>query len=50
MKDKFAVVTGASTGIGRAISVELAKQGVFVIVTARSLKKLEVRYKIGSWE
>lgn len=25
MKDKFAVVTGASTGIGRAAAIELAK-------------------------
>lgn len=27
MKNKFAVVTGASTGIGRAIALELAKGG-----------------------
>lgn len=36
LKNKFAVVTGASTGIGRAISIEFAKQGVFVFLVGRN--------------
>lgn len=32
MKKKVALVTGASRGIGRQISLTLAKEGMFVIV------------------
>lgn len=39
-KVKFAIVTGASTGIGQAISLELAKEGVFVVSVARDYDKL----------
>lgn len=38
--NKFAVVTGASTGIGRAVAVELGKQEYFVFLVARSGDKL----------
>ena len=41
MENKFVVVTGASTGIGRAIAVELGKQGVHVALVARRKDKLE---------
>ncbi len=37
---KVAVVTGASQGIGRAIALELARQGADVVITARSESKL----------
>ena len=40
-KQKFAVVTGASTGIGRAISIELAKQGIFIALCGRNERKVE---------
>lgn len=51
-KNKVVVVTGASTGIGRAIATEFAKEGAKLIITARSLdglnKTLENIKKSGS--
>ncbi|PQA86421.1 SDR family NAD(P)-dependent oxidoreductase [Hyphococcus luteus] len=38
---KTAIITGASTGIGRGIAQQLARAGASVIVTARSADKLE---------
>lgn len=40
MKNRFAVVTGSSTGIGQAIALELAKQGVFIALAGRTQDKL----------
>ena len=40
LKDKVALVTGASQGIGRATSVVLASAGVRVAVAARNAEKL----------
>ena len=38
--DKIALVTGASKGVGKAISIELAKQNVKLILVARNLDDL----------
>ncbi|MNI09665.1 putative oxidoreductase [compost metagenome] len=41
LNHKTAVITGASSGIGRAIASQLAGQGVHVFITGRSLGQLE---------
>ncbi len=38
--DKFAVVTGASSGIGRAAALELSRAGFRVLLAARNLERL----------
>ena len=40
IKDRLALVTGASRGIGRAIALELAREGVRVVLVARSQEGL----------
>lgn len=41
MKDKVVVITGASSGIGKAIAKELSKNGVKVVLGARGKNQLE---------
>src|SRR6185312_7294435 len=41
IKDKVAVITGASMGIGEALAKELSKRGAKVVLAARSAEKLE---------
>lgn len=38
---KCAVVTGASSGMGRKIALDFAKEGATVIAVARRLERLE---------
>ena len=42
LEDKVAVITGSSKGIGKAIAVELAREGCRVMLAARGEKDLEV--------
>jgi 3-oxoacyl-[acyl-carrier protein] reductase len=41
LKNKVAIITGASKGIGRTVAIELAKRGVHVAISARSKNLLE---------
>ena len=41
IKGKIAIVTGASTGIGRGIATELAREGMVTVLAARSVDKLQ---------
>ena len=40
LKNRIAVVSGASSGIGKAIALGLANEGVRVCIVGRSLEKL----------
>ena len=39
MKDRTVVITGATSGLGRATALQLAQKGAFVVIIARSNTK-----------
>jgi NAD(P)-dependent dehydrogenase (short-subunit alcohol dehydrogenase family) len=41
LKERLALVTGASRGIGRAVALALARNGAHVVITARTVGALE---------
>ncbi|MDN5941225.1 MAG: SDR family NAD(P)-dependent oxidoreductase, partial [Nitrospira sp.] len=41
LKDKVAIVTGSSSGIGKAIALRFGSEGAKVIVTARRMARCE---------
>jgi citronellol/citronellal dehydrogenase len=41
LKDRIAIVTGASRGIGKAIAIALAQEGAQVVVAARTCRELQ---------
>ncbi|MFC1767476.1 SDR family NAD(P)-dependent oxidoreductase [Candidatus Margulisiibacteriota bacterium] len=45
LKGKRALVTGGASGIGKAIALDLAKEGVKVVITSRKKDKLEKTLK-----
>ncbi|MBO9130358.1 2,4-dienoyl-CoA reductase [Bacillus sp. 165] len=41
MKGKVAIVTGGSSGMGKAMAARFAKEGAYVVITGRTVEKLE---------
>lgn len=41
LNNKTALVTGSTKGIGKAIAIELAKEGVHVLINARNYEEVE---------
>lgn len=41
LSGKVALVTGSTSGIGRGIALELARQGAYVLVTGRRHQRIQ---------
>lgn len=46
LQDKTILITGASSGIGKAIAIECSKMGAKVVVTGRNEKRLKETYNL----
>ena len=44
LENKIILVTGASSGIGKATAIECSKMGAKIIITGRDLKRLQETY------
>lgn len=42
MKDKVVIITGASSGIGKALAYEFSRHGSIVVIAARNLEQLHI--------
>ena len=45
IKNKVALVTGGATGIGKSVSLDLAKEGAIVVITSRNQKNINSTIK-----
>lgn len=46
LEKKIVLITGASSGIGKAIAIECARMGASVIITARNKERLEETFQL----
>ena len=46
LENKTILVTGASSGIGKAIAIECSKMGAKVVITGRNEQRLQETYKL----
>ena len=50
LRNEVVLITGGSSGIGKALALEAARRGAIVVVTARNEEKLEQTEQRIPWE